>query len=134
MHSIKKIVISFSFVVQGLISGAQICPSIPKEITLVCDNEEKIERVPVALLMNNFGFFTSYFERWDRFSDTINQGELRIHASADAMGHLLVSVRNYSEGVGAFPEEVFEEFAQIACTQLYEYLQGSLAQSELLQL
>ncbi len=105
MHSIKKIVISFSFVVQGLISGAQICPSIPKEITLVCDNEEKIERVPVALLMNNFGFFTSYFERWDRFSDTINQGELRIHASADAMGHLLVSVRNYSEGVGAFPED-----------------------------
>lgn len=36
--------------------------------------------------------------------------------------------------IGWTVEEVFEEFAQIACTQLFEYLHGNLAQSELLQL
>ena len=36
--------------------------------------------------------------------------------------------------IGWTVEEVFEEFAQIACTQLYEYLHGTLAASELLQL
>jgi phosphoglycerate dehydrogenase-like enzyme len=34
--------------------------------------------------------------------------------------------------IGWTVEEVFEEFAQIACTQLIEYLNGTLAQSELL--
>jgi phosphoglycerate dehydrogenase-like enzyme len=36
--------------------------------------------------------------------------------------------------IGWTVEEVFEEFAQIACTQLFEYLHGDLAPSELLQL
>lgn len=36
--------------------------------------------------------------------------------------------------IGWTVEEVFEEFAQIACTQLLEYQQGSLAASELLPL
>jgi len=35
--------------------------------------------------------------------------------------------------IGWTAEEVFEEFAQIACTQLLEYLKGTLASSELLQ-
>jgi hypothetical protein len=30
-------------------------------------------------------------------------------------------------------DEVFEEFAQIACTQVSEYLKGTLADSELLK-
>ena len=34
--------------------------------------------------------------------------------------------------IGWTVDEVFEEFAQIACTQLIEYLNGSLAKSELL--
>jgi D-3-phosphoglycerate dehydrogenase / 2-oxoglutarate reductase len=34
--------------------------------------------------------------------------------------------------IGWTAEEVFEEFAQIACTQLIEYLNGTLAESELL--
>jgi len=34
--------------------------------------------------------------------------------------------------IGWTVEEVFEEFAQIACTQLVEYLNGTLAKSELL--
>jgi phosphoglycerate dehydrogenase-like enzyme len=34
--------------------------------------------------------------------------------------------------IGWTVEEVFEEFAQIACTQLIEYLNGTLAKSELL--
>ena len=34
--------------------------------------------------------------------------------------------------IGWTVEEVFEEFAQIACTQLTEYLDGKLAKSELL--
>ena len=34
--------------------------------------------------------------------------------------------------IGWTVEEVFEEFAQIACTQLIEYLNGALARSELL--
>jgi phosphoglycerate dehydrogenase-like enzyme len=34
--------------------------------------------------------------------------------------------------IGWTVEEVFEEFAQIACTQLTEYLNGTLAESELL--
>ena len=34
--------------------------------------------------------------------------------------------------IGWTVEEVFEEFARIACTQLIEYLNGTLAQSELL--
>ena len=33
--------------------------------------------------------------------------------------------------IGWTVEEVFEEFAQIACTQLYEYLNGTLAKSEI---
>lgn len=36
--------------------------------------------------------------------------------------------------IGWTVEEVFEEFAQIACAQLLEYLQGTLAASELLPL
>ena len=36
--------------------------------------------------------------------------------------------------IGWTVEEVFEEFAQIACTQLLEYQQGTLASSELLPL
>lgn len=36
--------------------------------------------------------------------------------------------------IGWTAEEVFEEFAQIACAQLFEYLHGTLAPSELLQL
>ncbi|HKC37350.1 MAG TPA: NAD(P)-dependent oxidoreductase [Chitinophagaceae bacterium] len=35
--------------------------------------------------------------------------------------------------IGWTVEEVFEEFAQIACTQLIEYLNGTLMKSELLQ-
>jgi len=35
--------------------------------------------------------------------------------------------------IGWTVEEVFEEFAQIACTQLFEFLNGTLAKSELLQ-
>jgi phosphoglycerate dehydrogenase-like enzyme len=35
--------------------------------------------------------------------------------------------------IGWTVEEVFEEFAQIACTQLIEYLNGSLAKSELVE-
>ena len=34
--------------------------------------------------------------------------------------------------IGWTVEEVFEEFAQIACTQLTEYLNGTLSKSELL--
>jgi phosphoglycerate dehydrogenase-like enzyme len=34
--------------------------------------------------------------------------------------------------IGWTVEEVFEEFAQIACTQLIEHLAGTLAESELL--
>ena len=34
--------------------------------------------------------------------------------------------------IGWTVEEVFEEFAQIACTQLIQYLNGTLAKSELL--
>ena len=36
--------------------------------------------------------------------------------------------------IGWTVEEVFEEFAQIACTQLFEFLQGTLTDSELLPL
>lgn len=36
--------------------------------------------------------------------------------------------------IGWTVEEVLEEFAQIACTQLFEYLHGTLSTSELLQL
>jgi phosphoglycerate dehydrogenase-like enzyme len=35
--------------------------------------------------------------------------------------------------IGWTVEEVFEEFANMACTQLAEYLNGTLANSELLQ-
>jgi phosphoglycerate dehydrogenase-like enzyme len=34
--------------------------------------------------------------------------------------------------IGWTAEEVFEEFANIACTQLMKYLEGTLASSELL--
>ena len=34
--------------------------------------------------------------------------------------------------IGWTVEEVFEEFAQIACTQLMQYLSGTLEKSELL--
>ena len=34
--------------------------------------------------------------------------------------------------IGWTVEEVFEEFAQVACTQLLEYIEGTLAPSELL--
>jgi len=36
--------------------------------------------------------------------------------------------------IGWTVEEVFEEFAQIACTQLIEHLNGTLTKSELLSL
>ena len=36
--------------------------------------------------------------------------------------------------IGWTVEEVFEEFAQIACTQLLQYLNGTLAKSELLSI
>ncbi|HEY1871316.1 MAG TPA: NAD(P)-dependent oxidoreductase, partial [Chitinophagaceae bacterium] len=35
--------------------------------------------------------------------------------------------------IGWTVDEVFEEFAQIACTQVSEYLKGTLADSELLK-
>ena len=35
--------------------------------------------------------------------------------------------------IGWTVEEVFEEFAQVACRQLLEFLSGTLAKSELLQ-
>ena len=37
-----------------------------------------------------------------------------------------------SPHIGWTVEEVFEEFAKIACTQLMQYLKGNLAASELL--
>ncbi len=92
MHVIKKIVISFSFVMQGLSFGAQVCSSIPQEITLICNDERRIARVPVALLVNNFEFFRAYFARWRQVSDT----EMRIQASAEDVYCLLASVRNFS--------------------------------------
>jgi len=62
-------------------------------------------------------------------------------AGLDVFGHEPLAVdsplRNFDNviltpHIGWTVEEVFEEFSNIACTQIMEYLNGTLAKSELL--
>jgi hypothetical protein len=91
----RKIVISFLLLVQIPCSGAAAEDCLEgvetsKTITLVCENGERIEGVSSSLLANNFGFFKSFFERWNRSPDDT----VRIQGSVDDMCYLLAFVRS----------------------------------------
>jgi hypothetical protein len=88
----RKIVISFLLLVQIPCSGAAAEDCLEgvetsKTIALVCENGERIEGVSSSLLANNFGFFKSFFERW-------NRSTVRIQGSVDDMCYLLAFVRS----------------------------------------
>jgi phosphoglycerate dehydrogenase-like enzyme len=59
--------------------------------------------------------------------DVYNQEPLPIDSPLRKLDNVILTPH-----IGWTVEEVFEEFAQIACTQLVEYLKGTLAKSELL--
>jgi hypothetical protein len=100
----KKIIISFLLITQnGVVAAstefAETCEeSFSKKITLVCDDQEKIEGVDIAFLVENFSFFKVYFDHCGRFSQS-SDTELRIHGSVDDMAYLLASVRNINVGI-----------------------------------
>ena len=59
--------------------------------------------------------------------DVFNREPLAIDSPLRKLDNVILTPH-----IGWTVEEVFEEFAQIACTQLTEYLNGTLVKSELL--